>query len=277
MVLYQWLSNTTADTYCFSGGQRVTKWVSVCAMYKHVQSNTTSNSNCNSASEAGTTKKKIEILASTYIWICIHQMNHQTYLFNGLKWNFIQSKNVTRIFDMREWHIRKSNVLLFFLSSFSPSLLLGFKTHFSGLVDLVRLHDYMRQFLQFSWVMLLFFVFSSLFLFFLWRCCFTTFSILKGYQLAWLPKLPSFLRSSKFPVVSSSVIYGICSSSSYSFFLFCFISQCEASICVDVFVRTCINIILTFFSLHFCIIFKNFMESFDWVSLKLVVFLVTPV
>lgn len=59
-------------------------------------------------------------------------MNHQTYLFNGLKWNFIQSKNVTWIFDMSEWHIRKSNVLLFTSSSCSASrsLLRGSNAHF---------------------------------------------------------------------------------------------------------------------------------------------------
>lgn len=151
----------------------------------------------------------------------------------------------------------------FFISFFSlfssRSLLLGFQTHFSGLVDLVRLHDYMRQFLLFSWVAMFFHI--------------TTFSIQKkrreGYQLAWLPKLPSFLRSSKFPVVSSSVIYG----GSYSlfstfYFVLFHLAMRDSHMCVCAcvsyrivsYIRMCINIILTFFLLHFCIIFKNFIE-----------------
>lgn len=62
-------------------------------------------------------------------------MNHQTYLFNGLKWNLIQSENVTWIFDSRANGTFANPMCCFLLllltsSSASRSLVLGSKTPF---------------------------------------------------------------------------------------------------------------------------------------------------
>lgn len=130
-------------------------------------------------------------------------MNHQTYLFNGLKWNFIQSKNVTWIFDMSEWHIRKSNVLLF---TFYFFFLFGFSFTFAWF----QCPFFSVLLIWCGCTIICVSFFSSVRCCWFFCCCrtFTTFGVRKGYQLVWLPKLPYFLCFSTLSVVFSSAIYG---------------------------------------------------------------------